>query len=197
VFVSFAIAMQESVAIRLLINVAASLAGTIPSFCFMVKVRPFWIVCLPAATIVRAGEHPVLVPDLVGALAVVVVRIVALRVNDRVVIGWRTIAIISVTVTMSVAISMAVAAAISVAISSAIGITARAVAVIDDSASAVTSGIVPWSSAAADAPGSYYFAVLRLNRPIAPIAAALDFPRAAPTSVIAIITRRRIRVRAS
>jgi hypothetical protein len=188
VFVSFAIAMQEPVAIRLLINVAASLAGTIPSFCFTVKVRPFWIVCLPAATIIRAGEHAVLVSDLVGALAVVVVRIVALRVNDRVVIGRRTIAIISVTVTMSVAISVAIAAAISVPISSATGITARAVAVIGISARAVTSGNVTRSSAAADAPGSYYLAVLRLNSPIAPIAAAIDFPRAAPTSVAAIIS---------
>src|SRR5262249_47249520 len=116
VFVSFAIAMQESVAIRLLINVAASLAGTIASFRVAVKVRAFGIVCLPALAIIRAGEHAVLIADLVGALAVVVVRIVALRVDDRVVVGRRTIANVSVPMVPSVTISVMVAVWTTIAI---------------------------------------------------------------------------------
>src|ERR1051326_7823568 len=77
VFVSFAIAMQESVAIRLLVSVAASFSCTIPWFCFTVKVGALRIICLLTPAVVRAGEHTVMETDLVGALAVVVVRIVA------------------------------------------------------------------------------------------------------------------------
>src|SRR6478672_284328 len=105
--------------------------------------------------------------DLVGALAVVVVRIVALHVSDRVVIRRRAIANLSVTVMPSMAISVTVAVGATIAISAAAsgtsarmgspristpsGITASAVAVIGVPSRANT-WILARGSANADAP---------------------------------------------
>jgi hypothetical protein len=69
-------------------------------------------------------------------------------------------------------------------ISTPSGITASAVAVIGVPTSANT-WILARGSANADAPRSYYFA-LNLNDPIAPIAAAITFRRAAHTTVASI-----------
>lgn len=78
VFEPFTITAQETVAISLLISGAAAFARTIPAVGVAVKVRAFRIINLPTATVVRARVDAVIVAKLVGAQAVVIIRIVVL-----------------------------------------------------------------------------------------------------------------------
>jgi len=188
VFVSFTIATQKAVAISLLIHVTASFRGTIPSFRFTVKVRALRIVGLAAPAIVRAGEHAVLIANLVGALAVIVIGIVVLRINNRVVVGGRAIAIVRVPMTMSVSISVAVTATISIsipiAISAPAGITVGAVAVTRGTTTTIRSRII--GRVSTYAAGNCYLAVWSFADSIASIAAAIAFHRPTNTSVNAV-----------
>jgi hypothetical protein len=188
VFVSFPIPVEKAIAISLLIGVPASFGGTITSFCFAVKVRALRIVRLAAPAIVRAGEHTIVISDVVGTLTVIVIGIVVLRINDGVVVAGRAIAIVRVPMTMSVSISVAVTATISIsipiAISAIAGITARAVAVSGVITTAIRSRIGAGISTCAA--GDYYFAVWGLDDPIASIAAAIAFHRPMSTGVNAV-----------
>ena len=211
-FEPLAIAMQKTVAVSLLIYVPDSFAGTIPSFRFLVKVRAFRIVSLPAPAIVRTGEHAIVVADVVSALAVIVIRIIALCVNDRVVVGRRTIATVSVSMVPSVMISMAVAVWAAIAISFAAAMAAagirssgiststrsstNAIAVARIAASAISGRIFSRGSASSDATRNYYFAVLCLGDPITSIATAIAFHRAAYPGIDAVIPRRPVIIRA-
>src|SRR5690349_5119348 len=175
-FVPFTIAVQKAVTVSLLISVPHSFAGTIPSFRVVVKVRAFRIVGLPAPAIVRAGEHTIVVANVVSTLAVIIIRIIALRVNDRVVVGRRTITTVSVPMVPSMMISVVVAVRATIAISfaaamtsaeircSGISISTRAptsaIAVVGIAARAIPGRISSAGSAFGDAARNCYFTVL-------------------------------------
>lgn len=175
VFKPLAIAVQKAVAIGLLIVIAAAFAGTITSFGFTVKVRAFRIIGLSTPAIICAGEHAIVVTNVVGALAVVIIRIVRLRINDCIVVDRDAIAIVGVS--MPVSVTIAVTVAVPIAIVSTAGIAAAGIS------TRIATGAAGRRWLRRD-----HVAGLLLNYaiPIASIATAIAVHRATAPSVAAI-----------